>query len=67
MELGQVYGRLGKDKDEVEAYRSSSSAIHEPRRERKDRGNPSAKLMSMSAMVFLETANRAQAQRRALT
>jgi tetratricopeptide (TPR) repeat protein len=58
MELGQVYGRLGKDKEEVEAYRQFIQ---------RDPTNPDAsgkigeillaKHNVNDAMVFLETAN----------
>ena len=58
MELGQVYGRLGRDKDEVEAYRQFIQ---------RDPTNPEAsgkigeillnKRNVNDAMVFLETAN----------
>jgi Predicted N-acetylglucosaminyl transferase len=58
MELGQVYGRLGRDKDEVEAYRQFIQ---------RDPTNPEAsgkigeillaKHNVNDAMVFLETAN----------
>jgi tetratricopeptide (TPR) repeat protein len=58
MEMGQVYGKLGKDKEEVEAYRQFIQ---------RDPGNPEAcgrigeallaKHNINDAMVFLETAN----------